>query len=129
MLCLTDQLGHGAHWAVNTPGTWFIEDHGDQPQYSGGEHHTVKTEGKLGNPERNGGDVVCPIPGEADGPEQGDDLTQIFCAGKYQPGIEQHLEKHDEEKDKESIPERLGAQKGRNILLSGKFAAFSQHIE
>ena len=68
--------------------------------------------------------MICPVPGEADGPEQGDDLTQILCAREYQPGIEQHLEKHDEEKGKESIPERLGAQKGRNIFLSGKLAVF-----
>ena len=42
-----NELGHGAHWAVDAPAAGFVGNHGDEAQNSGGEHDTVKAKGKL----------------------------------------------------------------------------------
>lgn len=42
-----NELGHGAHWAVDAPAAGLVGNHGDEAQNSGGEHDTVKAKGKL----------------------------------------------------------------------------------
>ena len=70
VFCFADELRHGAHRAVDAPGTGPEQRHRDQAQDGRGEHHAVKPKGKLCYPGRANGDSMGPFPGQADAPQQ-----------------------------------------------------------
>lgn len=117
VLRLTDGLGHGSHRTVYTPRTWFIQNHGNESQDSGCEHHAVKTKGKLRYPRCYGCTVICPIPRQFDGPEKCDHFFQISCAFEYQIGAKKHIEKHDEKENQKSITEPFAPQEFGDIFF------------
>ena len=45
--CFANQLGHGPHGAVDAPAARLEQNHGDQTEDGGGQHHTIESEGKL----------------------------------------------------------------------------------
>lgn len=117
---LADQLGHGAHGAVDTPAAGLEEHHGDQAQHGGGEHHAVKAEGKLGHAGVEQGSVVGPVPGQLEGPQQGDHLFEVPGPGKDQPGVPEHQEEHGKEEGQESVPENLALHPVGNVLFADR---------
>lgn len=78
---LADELGHGSHRTVNAPGSRLKKHHGDNPQHRGREHNAVKPKGELRRPGSGRLTPVSPIPGQPEGPKQGDNLTQLPGAG------------------------------------------------
>lgn len=67
---LANQLRHGSHGAVYTPGPGLKQQHRHKPQHRGGQHHTVKSKGKLGYALRKQGTMVGPVPGNLKGPQK-----------------------------------------------------------
>ena len=120
VLRLTDGLGHGSHRTVYTPGAWFIQNHGNQSQNGGCEHHAVKTKGKLCYPLCNSSAVVCPVPRQFDCPKECHHFFQVSCTFEHQIDAEKHIEEHDEKEDQKSITEPLAPQEFGNIFFPGK---------
>ena len=77
VLCLTDQLGHGPHGAVNAPASGLEKDHGHQAKDGGGQHHAVKAKGKLGRSSMEPGPMIRPVPGDLKGPQERHRLREI----------------------------------------------------
>ena len=115
-----DQLGHGAHRAVDAPATGLEEDHRHQAQHGGSEHDAVEAEGKLGHAGVEQRAVVGPLPGKLEGPQQGDDLLEILGAGKDQPGVPEHHEEHHKEKGQKAVAECLAFHPAGNIVFAGQ---------
>ena len=65
-----NELGHGAHGAVDAPRARLIEEHGDEGEDQRRDHQTVKTEGKLRRPRGNGR-RSRPVPRDIKRPEKG----------------------------------------------------------
>ncbi len=124
-----DQLGHGAHGAVDAPAAGLEKHHGDEPQHGGGEHDAVETKGELGHAGVEQGAVVGPVPGQLEGPQQGDHLFQVPGPGKDQLGVPQHQEEHGKEKDQESAAERLAFHPAGHIPLAGEPEPPARHPE
>jgi len=129
VLRLTDGLGHGSHRTVYTPRTWFIQNHGNESQDGGCEHHAVKTKGKLRDPRCYGCTVICPIPRQFDGPKECDHFFQISCAFEYQIGAKKHIEKHDEKENQKSITEPFAPQEFGDIFFPGKSQLVAQQVK
>ena len=123
-----DELGHGAHGAVDAPGAGFEEDHGDETQKGGGEHHAVEAEGELGHPGREGGAVIRPVPGGFEHPEDGDGFFEIR-AGEDQIGVPEHHKEHGEEEDQETVAEAFALQPTGHILFTGEAETAAQQSE
>ena len=120
VFCFADQLGHGAHRAVDAPGAGLEQEHGHKAQHRGGEHHAVEAEGELDRPRVESAAVVGPVPGELEGPQQGDHLTQILGPGKDKISIPEHLEKHDKKEDQKAVAEGLALHPAGDILPPGQ---------
>lgn len=129
VLRLTDGLGHGSHRTVYTPRTWFIQNHGNESQDGGCEHHAVKTKGKLRDPRSDSCTIVCPIPRQFDGPEKCHHFFQISCAFEYQIGAEKHIEKHDKKENQKSITEPFAPQEFGDIFFPGKPQFIPQQVK
>lgn len=129
VLRLTDGLGHGSHGTVYTPGAWFIQNHGNQSQNGGCEHHAVKTKGKLCYPLCNSSAVVCPIPRQFNCPKECHHFFQVSCTFEHQIGAEKHVKEHDEKEDQKSITEPLAPQEFGNIIFPGKSQFVAQQVK
>ena len=129
VLRLTDGLGHGSHRTVYTPGAWFIQNHGNQSQNGGCEHHAVKTKGKLCYPLCNSSAVVCPIPRQFNCPKECHHFFQVSCTFEHQIGAEKHVKEHDEKEDQKSITEPLAPQEFGNIIFPGKSQFVAQQVK
>lgn len=130
MAQLTDALGHRAHRTVHAPRTGLEECHGDESEYGGGQHDTVKTERELRNPRgnrcrRRGGKV----PGQTECPQQRDHFAQAGCTGCDQIGGKQHVEEHNEEENQKSVAEPFLLEKAQYRTVAGQMQAFSEQLK
>ena len=73
--------------------------------------------------------MVSPLPGQLKGPQKGDRLSEIFDTGKYQAGIPEHLEKHDEKEDQKTISKPLAFHPPGNIFSAGQTKTSAQQTE
>ena len=126
MLHFANQLGHGSHWTVYAPASRLEQCHGNQPQHGGGQHYAVEAEGELRHAGVEQGAVIGPVPGQLEGPQQGDRLLQVLHTGEHQIGVPQHQEKHSEEKDEKSVSERLAFHPFGNVFPAGQPEAPAQ---
>ena len=126
MFDLADQLHHGPHGAVDAPAAGLEQNHSDQTQHCGGEHHAVKAEGKLRYPQMEQSSMVSPVPGQLEGPQQGDRLPQIPHTGEHQIGVPQHQKEHGEEKGEKSVSERLAFHPFGDVFPAGQPEAPAQ---
>ena len=123
---LADPLGHGAHGAECTPGPGLEQGHDDQADQQGGQHQAVEPKAELSRPIRDQARRIGPAPGDPEGPEELDRLTEGGRAGAHQPGLEQHVPKHGQEEGQESVPEPLGVHPGGRGLVAGTLQAAAQ---
>ena len=124
-----DKLSHGAHRTINTPATGFKQNHGNKPKNGGGEHDAVESKGKLSNTGMDESAVICPMPRNFKSQQKSNNLLEILRAGKYQPGIPEHLEKHDKKENQKSVAEPFAFHPFRNIFFSGKTETAAQKTE
>lgn len=122
-------MGHGAHGAEDAPGAGLEQDHDDETDEGGGQHHTVKAEGELGHPGGEDGAVIGPVPGDPEGPEQLDGSADRVGAGAHQIRHPKHLKEHGKEENQESVPEPLGANPAGRGMVAGQFPFFAQKGE
>lgn len=124
-----NQLRHGAHGAVDAPGTGLEQNHGEKAQRGGGQHHAVKAEGELGHAGMDQGSVIRPVPRQLEGPQQCDHLAKVLDPRENQIGIPEHQEEHGEKEDQEAIPKSLAFHPVRNIPFPGQANAAAQQPE
>lgn len=124
-----DQLGHGAHGAVDAPGAGTEEHHRHQTQHRGGEHHAVKAKGELCHPGGQNGPVIGPVPGQPEGPQQRHRLAQLPLPGKDQVSGEEHVDEHGQEEDQKAVPEHLGADPAGHRQTAAEPQAVAQQLQ
>ena len=120
IFCFADKLGHSSHRTVDAPGAGLKQNHRNQPENGGSQHYAVKSKGKLCHSVRKPGAVVSPVPGNPEGPQEGDRHFQIPCPGKYQIGVPQHLEEHGKEENEKAIAEIFRSHPFWDILFPGE---------
>lgn len=67
--------------------------------------------------------MVSPVPGQAEGPEQGHSLTKVVGTGKDEGGAPKHLKKHDEKEDEKAIAKGFAFHPGGHVALAGEAEA------
>ena len=70
LFCFADELGHSSHGAVYAPAAGLKQHHGNESQYGGGQHHAVKSKGKLGCAGMEQSSVVGPVPWKLKDPQE-----------------------------------------------------------
>ena len=70
--------------------------------------------------------MVGPVPGQLEGPQQGDRLPQIPHTGEHQIGVPQHQKEHGEEKGEKSVSERLAFHPFGDVFPAGQPEAPAQ---
>ena len=128
-LCFANQLGHRPHGAIYTPATGFEPHHGDQSQHRGGQHHAVKSKSELSHAGMEQGAMIGPIPRNLEGPQQCDYLPEILGPCKDQVCIPEHLEKHDEKPNQETVAERFAFHPFWDVLFPGEAKPAAQQAE
>jgi len=88
MLELADALGHGTHGAIHAPGTGLEKNHGTKAKNCGGQHHSIKPKGKLGDSGRHKGGVN-PMPRQFENPKKSDGFLK-GCSCENQIGRIEH---------------------------------------
>ena len=124
-----DALGHGAHGAEGAPGSRTVQAHDDQANQKRGQHQAVKAEAELSCPVGYRSRGIGPAPGNTDGPEQPERLPQALSAACHQPGLENHIGEHCQEKEQKAVSEPPGEQESRRPLIEGAPASASKEGE
>ena len=128
-LNLANSLSHSTHRAERTPGTGSEDKHKGKTDNGGSEHKAVEAEAELSHPISSSAGSVCPIPRNAESPQEFDCLSQTLCTGSNQIGLVDDVAEHSQEESKEAITEPLGAEELGRFNIAGTLHAAAKLVE